>query len=64
VDAPYPNCTINPCTTIPGLTASGFYWTRTNLDAGYAFTVSFGNGIYGNANKGLSLAVRAVRGGA
>jgi hypothetical protein len=61
ISVPYPNCTVVPCTTIIGPTAPTFYWTRTHLSDAYTRTVSFGNGIYGNANNGLSLAVRAVR---
>ena len=61
ISVPYPDCTVVPCTTIIGPTAPTFYWTRTHLSTEYTRTVSFGNGIYGNANNGLSLAVRAVR---
>ena len=61
ISVPYPDCTVVPCTTIIGPTAPSFYWTRTHLSTEYTRTVSFGNGIYGNANNGLSLAVRAVR---
>jgi len=61
ISVPYPDCTVVPCTTIIGPTAPTFYWTRSHLSTSYTYTVSFGNGIYGNANNGLALAVRAVR---
>jgi hypothetical protein len=61
ISTPFPDCTLVPCTTIIGPTAPSFYWTRTHLSTAYTYTVSFGNGIYGNANNGLALAVRAVR---
>jgi len=61
ISVPYPDCTVSPCTTIIGPTAPAFHWTRTHLSTEYTYAVGFGNGIYGNANNGYSLAVRAVR---
>lgn len=55
-----------PCTTIPGSTASGFYWTRTTNDEDVTeavlATMSLRTGYRMIASKGASGYVRAVRG--
>jgi hypothetical protein len=57
-------CTGDPCTSIPGETASGAYWTRTNLDGvpTDAWFVDFSDGSVGTAVKSSSLHARLVRG--
>ena len=65
VEPGWPNCTTAPCTTVPGETASSFYWssspdTRSPLDA---WGVLFSSGFVGGGGKSGGLSVRAVRGG-
>lgn len=61
----FPRCTRNPCTTIPGLTASTLHWTSSTYAtrAGLAWHVYFDGGIVDYGWKGHALSVRAVRGG-
>lgn len=65
LDDRYPNCIMNPCTTIPGFTASSFHLTSTTL-AGVptvAVVVNFINGGVSGVAKSGAIPVRAVRGG-
>lgn len=67
LDAQYPNCTIHPCTTIPGFTVSSAYWSSSTYSfySGGAWIVDFNNGnvIYDGKGNGYGYYVRAVRGG-
>jgi hypothetical protein len=66
LDAQYPNCTINPCTTIPGFTVSSFYWsssTGSSILGPVAWYVYFLDGGVGYGSKNDDNYVRAVRGG-
>ena len=77
LDARYPHCTINPCTTIPGFTAGAspsspgaFYWSLSTFSGipGFseqvAWVVDFYAGIVPSGNvKTYGNLVRAVRGG-
>jgi hypothetical protein len=65
LDAEPGSCTIDPCTTIPGETASGRYWSRSTLTdvPTTAWFVSFEDGSVGTVVKTTSLRVRAVRTG-
>ena len=73
LDGQYPNCTMNPCTTIPGYTvvlSSGLgalYWSSSTStyanDPDHAWVVFFGDGGVGLGAKFHSHQLRAVRGG-
>ena len=67
LDAEYPNCSIDPCTTIPGFTVSSLYWSSSTVSAGPAFAwgVFFDSGLVWNFayKDDDSVYVRAVRGG-
>ena len=61
----FPNCSVTPCTTVPGETVSGGYWSSSTDRYGpdLAWSVYFTNGgVYGYF-KTDGLYVRAVRGG-
>jgi len=66
LDAEYPNCTMSPCTTIPGPTGA-FYWSSStdSNDPTRAWQVFHGTGgVVSNFKTGyLGNGVRAVRGG-
>jgi len=65
VEPGYPNCTIAPCTTVPGQTVSSRYWSSSTnrYDPDYAWGVFFLYGVDVNPNKTSGFYVRAVRGG-
>jgi hypothetical protein len=66
VEPVYPNCTTSPCTTAPGETLAGFYWSSSALAVGpsLAWVVGFSAGNVGIfVDKSLGFYVRAVRGG-
>ena len=61
----FPNCSVTPCTTVPGETVSGGYWSSSTDRYGpdLAWSVYFTNGgVYGYFKTDGSY-VRAVRGG-
>jgi hypothetical protein len=64
LDAQFPNCTTNPCTSIPGFTLTTF-WSSSTHSAfpGLAWHVTFTNGQPFPDNKTATFFVRAVRGG-
>ena len=64
MDAEPGGCTTDPCSSIPGATASGAYWTRTNLSdvPTSAWFVNFADGSFGTAVKTSFLHARVVRG--
>jgi hypothetical protein len=63
-DPAYPNCT-NPCTTIPGETASGLYWGSSShfYYPFNAFILRVSDGLVATGSKFDHKFVRAVRGG-
>jgi hypothetical protein len=65
LDAPFPSCRANPCTRIPGLTASSPYWSSTtgSGDEGLnAWLVHVNDAFVSGAGKGNAFFARAVRG--
>jgi hypothetical protein len=60
-----PFCTTPPCTTIPGETAEGFYWSSSALTGapGAAGGVNFNDAAVRFDAKSRANHVRAVRGG-
>lgn len=66
VEPGYPNCSVDPCTTVPGETVSSYYWSSSSrrLPPGSAWVVyfDFGFGVTG-VFKTNGYYVRAVRGG-
>jgi hypothetical protein len=70
VEPGYPNCTSAPCTTVPGETRSGVYWSSSTYPSGpfQAWYVGFNLGFVGwldfyNYGKMNFFFVRAVRSG-
>jgi len=65
LDAQYPSCTMNPCTSIPGFTVSSFYWSSSTDSTvpGFAWVVFFNDGGVSDDSKSDGRYVRAVRGG-
>lgn len=70
LDAQNPNCTMSPCTTIPGFTRSGAsdsYWSSSTLSPpglpDFAWNVYFVDGYLRIDTKGDGGYARAVRGG-
>lgn len=59
----YPKCTSAPCTTIPGSTGSGPYWTSTAGNPDWNFVVNFFDALVLVRPNTNSLRMRAVRGG-
>lgn len=59
------NCTMSPCTSIPGFTVSSFYWSSSTISDNpiYAWGVHFDLVLEGNDFKSDGNYVRAVRGG-
>lgn len=64
LDAQFPNCTSNPCTSIPGFTVTTYWSSSTHSSfPNAAWKVFFGNGQVIVDNKNAPFYVRAVRGG-
>lgn len=60
----FPDCSVSPCTEIPGETVSSFYWSSTSDGGGLgARCVNFLVGNTLSAGKTFEHYVRAVRGG-
>ena len=61
----FPNCSVDPCTTVPGEPVSSSYWSSSTsqYNPSFAWFVYFGNGGDSYASKTLGSYVRAVRGG-
>jgi len=65
VEPGYPNCSMDPCTTVPGETVSNYYWSSSadRFTPDLAWFVNFGGGFSSTAYKTDNYYVRAVRGG-
>ena len=65
VEPGYPNCSADPCTTVPGETVSNYYWSSSTdrFTPDLAWFVNFGGGFSSTAYKTDNYYVRAVRGG-
>jgi len=60
----FPGCTSNPCTSIPGFTASNVYWSSTSATVpGNVWLVSAETGAATVGFSELDFFARAVRGG-
>ena len=61
----YPNCSVTPCTTVPGETGSSLYWSSSTNPSNptYAWDVGFDYGYVNYFYKPNDDFVRAVRSG-